>query len=292
MSIAYYKNITLTLAIVFLFSCSSTKLAYNYADFFVLNWFESYIDLNESQRSDFKKRVEIFFVWHRKSELPKVILFLEDIKFRYKGGLKKEDISWISDQSKTFLGRILNHIDEDLVAILLTISDSQVLQAKEAMLEKEDDWLIKQSKMTSDELHSHILKRLYEFLEDWMGNLEAHQRKQIAAWIKADPNWISIKLRNREKFQNDLIDILKYKHSLKDNIYSWIRYPSSHWTQEYKKNIKDKKKEWEEITFKIDTNSLPRQRKRFIIKLDELIEDFRDIAGIEGKISKEKKVEK
>ena len=292
MSIAYYKNITLTLAIVFLFSCSSTKLAYNYADFFVLNWFESYIDLNESQRSDFKKRVEIFFVWHRKSELPKVILFLEDIKFRYKGGLKKEDISWISDQSKTFLDRILNHIDEDLAAVLFTISDSQVLQAKEAMLEKEDDWLIKQSKMTSDELHFHVLKRLYEFLEDWMGNLEAHQKKQIAAWIKTDPNWILIKLRNREKFQNDLIDILKYKHSLKDNIYSWIRYPSSHWTQEYKKNIKDKKKEWEEITFKIDTNSLPRQRKRFIIKLDELIEDFRDIAGIEGKISKEKKVEK
>ena len=280
MSIAYYKNITLTLAIVFLFSCSSTKLAYNYADFFVLNWFESYIDLNESQRSDFKKRVEIFFVWHRKSELPKVILFLEDIKFRYKGGLKKEDISWISDQSKTFLDRILNHIEEELAAFLLTISDSQVLQAKEAMLEKEDDWLIKQSKMTSDELHFHVLKRLYEFLEDWMGNLEAHQKKQIAAWVKTDPNWILIKLRNREKFQNDLIDILKYKHSLKDNIYSWIRYPSSRWTQEYKKNIKDKKREWEEITFKIDSNSLPHQRKRFIIKLDELIEDFRDIAGI------------
>ena len=278
--------------IIILFSCSSTKLAYNYADFFVLNWFESYIDLNESQRSDFKKRVEIFFVWHRKSELPKVILFLEDIKFRYKGGLKKEDISWISDQSKIFWDRILNHIEEDLSAFLLTISDSQVLQAKEAMLEKEDDWLIKQSKMTSDELHFHVLKRLYEFLEDWMGNLEAHQRKQIAAWIKADPNWISIKLRNREKFQNDLIDILKYKHSLKDNIYSWIRYPSSRWTQEYKKNIKDKKREWEEITFKIDSNSLPRQRKRVIIKLDELIEDFRDIAGIEGNVFKEKKVEK
>ena len=287
MSIAYYKNITLTLAIVFLFSCSSTKLAYNYADFFVLNWFESYIDLNESQRSDFKKRVEIFFVWHRKSELPKVILFLEDIKFRYKGGLKKEDISWISDQSKTFLGRILNHIDEDLAAILLTISDSQVLQAKEAMLEKEDDWLIKQSKMTSDELHYHVLSRLYEFLEDWMGNLEAHQKKQISAWIKADPNWVLIKLKNREKYQNDFIDILKYKDSLKDNIYSWILYPNSHWTQEYKINIKDKKKEWEEITFRIDRNLVPRQRKRVIIKLDGLIEDFRDIAGIEDNIFKE-----
>jgi len=263
------------------------KLSYNYADFLALNWFESYVDLNKSQRSDFKKKIETFFVWHRKSELPKVVLFLEEIKFRYKGGLKKEDISWITDQSKIFWDRTLNHIKEDLAAFLLTISDTQVLQAKEAMLEKEDDWLIKQSKMTSDELHYHVLSRLYEFLEDWMGNLEAHQKKQIAAWIKADPNWVLIKLRNRDKLQNDLIDILKYKDSLKDNIYSWIRYPNSHWTQEYKNNIKDEKKKWEEITFKINSNLLPRQRKRVLIRLDELIEDFRDIAGIDGEILKE-----
>ena len=287
MSRTYYKNIILSLVATFFISCSTTKIAYNYADFFVLNWFDSYIDLNESQRSDIKNKVDNFFIWHRKSELPKVIVFLEDIKFRYKGGLKKDDISWISDQSKIFWDRILNHIEADLAAFLLTISDSQVFQAKEAMLEKEDDWLIEQSKMTSDELHSHVLSRLYEFLEDWMGNLEVHQKKQIAAWVKTDPNWILIKLRNREKFQNDLIDILKYKHLLKDNIYSWIRYPSSHWTQEYTRNIEDKKKEWETVTFKIDSNSLPRQRKRVLIRLDELIEDFRDIAGVDGEILKE-----
>ena len=287
MCITFYKNITLTLAIVFFVSCSMTKISYHYAGFFALNWFESYVDINETQRLDFKKKVEKILAWHRKSELPKVVLFLEDIKFRYKGGLKKEDINWISYQSEILWYRILNHIEADLAAFLLTISDTQILQAKEAMLEKEDDWLIKQSKMTSDELHHHALNRLYEFLEDWMGNLEVHQKKQIAAWVKTDPNWILIKLRNREKFQNDLIDILKYKHLLKDNIYSWIRYPSSHWTQEYTRNIEDKKKEWETVTFKIDSNSLPRQRKRVLIRLDELIEDFRDIAGVDGEILKE-----
>ena len=287
MSRTYYKNITLAFAIVFLISCSMIKLSYSYADFLALNWFESYVDLNKSQRSDFKKKIETFFVWHRKSELPKVVLFLEEIKFRYKGGLKKEDISWITDQSKIFWDRTLNHIKEDLAAFLLTISDTQVLQAKEAMLEKEDDWLIKQSKMTSDELHHHSLNRLYEFLEDWMGNLEVHQKKKIAAWVKTDPNWVLIKLRNREKSQNDLIDMLKYKDSLKDNIYSWIRYPNSHWTQEYKNNIKDKKNKSKEIAFKIDSNTLPRQRKRVLIKLNELIEDFRDIAGIDGQVFNE-----
>ena len=82
--------------------------------------------------------------------------------------MKKEDINWISYQSEILWYRILNHIGADLAAFLLTISDTQILQAKEAMLEKEDDWLIKQSKMTSDELHHHSLNRLYEFLEDWM----------------------------------------------------------------------------------------------------------------------------
>ena len=179
MSITFYKNITLTLAIVFFVSCSMTKISYYYADFLALNWFESYVDINETQRLDFKKKVEKILVWHRKSELPKVVLFLEDIKFRYKGGLKKEDINWISYQSEILWYRILNHIEADLAAFLLTISDTQILQAKEAMLEKEDDWLIKQSKMTSDELHHHSLNRLYEFLEDWMGNLEVHQKKRL-----------------------------------------------------------------------------------------------------------------
>jgi hypothetical protein len=287
MSTTFYKNITLTLTIAVFVSCSMIKVSYNYADYFVLNWFESYVDLNESQRLDIENKVEKFFIWHRKSELPKIVLFLENIKFRYKGGLKKEDISWISDQSKIFWDRILHHIEEDLAAFLLSISDTQVLQAKEAILGKKDDWLIKQSKMTSDVLHYHVLSRLYEFLEDWMGNLEAHQKKQISAWIKADPNWVLIKLRNREKFQNDLINMLKSKDSLKGNIYSWIRYPSSHWTQEYKINIEDKKKEWREVTFKIDSNSLPRQRKGVIIKLDELIDDFRSLAGVKDDVFKE-----
>jgi hypothetical protein len=125
------------------------------------------------------------------------------------------------------------------------------------------------------------------FLKTGWENYRYIKKKKIAAWVKADPNWVLIKLRNREKSQNDLIDMLKYKDSLKDNIYSWIRYPNSHWTQEYKNNIKDKKNKSKEIAFKIDSNTLPRQRKRVLIKLNELIEDFRDIAGIDGQVFNE-----
>ena len=135
--------------------------------------------------------------------------------------------------------------------------------------------------MSPDELRTHILDRSYEFLEDWLGGLESNQKKQLAIWVKPDLGWVAIRLRNREKFQNDLIKLLKSKELLKENIHSWISYPESHWTEEYKDVIENKMQEWETIALMIDTNTLPGQRKHAIDKLDQYIEDFKDLADTE-----------
>ena len=84
----------------------------------------------------------------------------------------------------------------------------------------------------------------------------------------------------REKFQDYLIKLLKSKKTLKKNIHSWISYPESHWTDEFINVIEVKRQEWGEITIMIDTISLPNQRKHFLAKLDEYIEDFNDLADI------------
>ena len=112
----------------------------------------------------------------------------------------------------------MNYAEDDIVSFLINIDGIQIFQAKEKLAKKEDDWLIKQSIMSPDELRTHILDRSYEFLEDWLGRLESSQKKQLAIWVKPDLNWVAIRLRNREKFQNDLINLLKSKELLKENI--------------------------------------------------------------------------
>ena len=248
----------------------------------LINWFESYLELSETQRSDLNIKVEKFFAWHRKSELPKIVLFLEELKIRYGNGIDKQDISWVSFELKVLWKRILSYAEKDTVSFLLTIDDAQVRQAKEKLSKKEDDWLIKKSKMSSEELRTHILDRSYEFLDEWLGGLESSQKKQIATWVQPDPSWVAIRLRNREKLQNDLIDLLKSKELLRENIHSWISYPESHWTEEFKSVIEDKRHEWETITLMIDSNTLPRQRKHFIDKLDQYIEDFKGLTDTGG----------
>ena len=76
-------------------SCSTTKIAYNFANIVIINWFESYFDIRDKQRLDLKKKVGHFFDWHRKSELPKIVLFLEEFKIKHSDGFLEEDIKWL-----------------------------------------------------------------------------------------------------------------------------------------------------------------------------------------------------
>ena len=275
-----YKRLFFSLILLFLISCNTTKIAYNYANVLVLNWLESYFDLRESQRLELEKKVDHFFVWHRKSELPKIVFFLEDFKVRHKDGFDKNDIHWVKSALNSFWKRILINTEKDMASFLMTIDDSQILKIKKEFHEKGDDSLTKQSKMTLEELQNDILERTYKFLDNWLGDLEPSQKNKIEIWVQPDPYWVAVKLRNREKFQNDLIDILRSKDTLEQNIHAWVSKPESYWTDEYKNILQTKIKEWEIITLRIDSIILPRQRKHVAEKFDDIIFDFKELSGI------------
>ena len=99
----------------------------------LINWFESYLELSEKQRSEINIKVENFFIWHRKSELPEIVLFLEELKVRYENGIDKQDINWVRSESKILWKRILNYAEDDIVSLLLTIDGIQIFHAKEKL---------------------------------------------------------------------------------------------------------------------------------------------------------------
>jgi hypothetical protein len=275
-----YKSLFFILALFICISCSTTKVAYNFANVWVVNWFESYFNFRESQRVELEKKLDQFFDWHRKSELPKIVLFLEDFKVRYNDGFDKEDINWVKTELNLFWQRILINAEKDIASFLLTVDDSQIFDINKKFHEKEDDTLTKQSKMSLVELNQDILERTYKALENWLGNLEPSQKEKIEIWTQPDPYWVAVKLRNRKKFQSDLIELLRSKDTLKQSIHSWISNPEPHWTDEYKAIIKTKIEEWEAITLSIDSIILPSQREHVAEKIDDIISDLKDLSGI------------
>ena len=265
----------LALIILFLIltSCSKTRIFYNYSDWLILKWFDTYFDLTDPQRSDLKKRIARLLDWHRKSELTKIAEHLKQLKSRYQKGLKGKDIDWIRTEHKQFWSRIIDHVKPDLITFLSTIEEDQVQQMERELIDK-NDWLVKQSKMTTEEAHASILKWFFELLEKWLGDLEPNQKQKISNWVKADPRWIVIKLKNRQKFQTDFAKILRSKENLKENLQIWLHEPETYWTEDFKNRLEYKKQEWKEIILKIDEITLPHQRQHVANELKNYINDF------------------
>ena len=267
------KIIALIISLFILTSCSKTRIFYNYSDWFILKWFDTHFELNDPQRSDLKTRIARLLDWHRKSELAKIAKHLKQLKSRYQKGLKGKDIDWTRTEHKEFWSRIIDRAKPDLIAFLSTIEEGQVRRMERELIEK-DDWLVKQSKMTADEAHASILKWFFELLEKWLGGLESNQKQKISSWVKADPGWTNIKLKNRKKFQSELAQILRAKENLSENLHIWLHEPETYWTKDFKNRLEYKKQEWKEIILKIDEITLPHQRQHAANELKNYIDDF------------------
>ena len=267
------KILALIISLLILTSCSKTRIFYNYSDWFILKWFDTYFDLNDPQRFDLKMRIVRLLDWHRKSELAKIAEHLKQLKSRYQKGLKGKDIDWIGTEHKLFWNRIIDRAKPDLIAFLSTIEEVQVQQMERELIEK-NDWLVKQSKMTTDEAHASTLKWFFELLEKWLGDLEPNQKLKISSWIKADPEWTAIKLKNRKKFQTELAQILRSKENFKENLHIWLHEPETYWTEGFKNRLEYKKQEWKKIILKVDEITLPRQRQHVANELKNYIDDF------------------
>ena len=61
----------------------------------------------DERLAELEKKLKRFFDWHRRSELAKIVFFLEDFKVRHKDGFDNDDINWVKSELNLFWKRIL-----------------------------------------------------------------------------------------------------------------------------------------------------------------------------------------
>ena len=254
-------------------SCSKTRLLYNNADLFLLNQFDTYFDLNDTQRLNLEKSIAKFLDWHRKSELNFLAESLQQLKFRYQRGMREEDFNWVFEQYDISRKRILYKVESDLATFFLTLEENQIRHMEKKLLER-DDWLTKQNRMTNDEAHEEALEWFCDSLENWLGDLESHQRDKITSWFQIDREWIVIQLENRKQIQDHFVGLLRSKKNLLEDLQKLLYQPEAYWTDSFKKKRIEKKMEWKEVLVKVDAITLPLQREKAANELQGYIDDL------------------
>ncbi len=268
-----YRIFAILFFLLILNSCSKTRFLYNNADLFLLNQFDTYFDLNNTQRLKLNKSITQFLKWHRKSELNLLAVRLKELKLRYQRGMREQDFDWVFEEYDIFRTRIIYKAEPGLATFFLTLEENQIRYMEKKFHER-DDWLTKQNKMTNDEAHEEVIEWFCDSLENWLGNLESDQRNKITSWLEIDRNWIVIQLENRKKIQNHFGGLLRSKKSLLEGLHILLHQPEAYWTHSFKKKKIEKKKEWKEILVKVDAITLPLQREKAANELQRYIDDF------------------
>ena len=198
---------------------------------------------------------------------------LEELKSRYQRGMREEDFDWINDQYIISQKRILHHVEPALTTFFLTLEDNQIRHMEQKFI-KRDDWLTKQGRMTDSEAYGETLKWFCDKTENWLGSLNSAQISKITSWIRIDRNWISLKLKNRNNFQKYFGSLLRSKEDLSEGLHNLLHQTQDYSDESFKRHKINKKKEWEDILLKVDSITLPYQRKKAANELQSYIDDF------------------
>ena len=77
----FFKPFVLILVLVLgLVGCSSTKMAYRYADWGIVWWVEDYVTLTADQKQQLNSDIDQLRQWHCSAELPRYQAWLDELE--------------------------------------------------------------------------------------------------------------------------------------------------------------------------------------------------------------------
>ena len=211
----FFKPFVLFLLLAFgLAGCSSTKLAYRYADWGIVWWVEDYVTLTADQKRQLNSDVEQLLQWHCSAELPRYQAWLDDLESDASSGPPDQaTITYHQEQLFSFLPSVLERATPVAVNLLSSLSDEQVQELannmEQSQLEMEDEFLADSPEATAEAR----AERTTERVERWLGDLNSEQRDIVRQWSANRGDQTEIWLQGRRNWQLALLELLENRNA-------------------------------------------------------------------------------
>lgn len=190
--------------------CSSTKLAYRYADWGIVWWVDDYIAMTGEQEAQLEQDILDLRDWHCSTELPRYSRWLTELKKDVRAGeLDKATVTHHQEQLFSFFPPVADRAKPLATRLLSSLSDDQVRQLADNMAdsqaELEEEFLADDPEQT----RQARAERTRERVERWLGALNDTQADTVEHWSDARGRQTEIWLQGRRNWQQALLDALE-----------------------------------------------------------------------------------
>lgn len=273
-------KIMLAAFLLSLSGCSTLQLAYNNAGFLLKYYISDYVELTDSQSEFVDRELTKMMNWHRKSELPVYIKFIDESKQKINRGLTDDDLKWGYSKFRERYVHTVDFLFPSLLDFFSGLSPEQITGLEKKYTADRAKSEERNAALTRED---HLHKRydsMVASLEDWVGDLTDSQLELVKQASYEMPFNRGLFIEERIRRQKEFIQILrtsKSKAELKTSLYIYLTDLKNGRSEEYLDYQKKQEESVYKFTLRLDKILTKEQKGHFIENIDEYRSSFAEL---------------
>lgn len=209
---------------LFSYGCSSIRLLYNNADWYLQHRINGYTSFNTRQEKLIRQDVSDYMRWHRKNALPEYIIFLQNLDrtVQYDSHWDSRGIALLRLHLLGLYQKTLAPAVRPAAKILNMLDASQLKELKHNLDEENQQQFNQQFDAGHAVYLSKRADKTLNFVEWLTGDLSAEQKRNIKKLSSALPVVGDIYIRHRRENQKKLLGLL-HAHAGEQQVATFLK---------------------------------------------------------------------
>ena len=274
------KAVFISLVLLLIGGCT-VKATYNRLDWVLTEYLESYVELNKTQKADLRDHMRATLAWHRRTQLPAYVLWLESVRHDVSLGMNQAQVEQHGLQLLVFWRAMMVRLAADM-AVLLPQLDTQQREAlfssfADRNAEYHEDY-VQVSRQKQRKNHTKWLEKRFD---GWLGSLTEQQEQLIATSAAQIQPIATNALKTRHRWQTQLREILqdhKDTATTRAALHKLFVQPENLRSDQYQQQLIHNSNVVTQLIADISNQLTDKQRKHFNKRVDKYIKLINELA--------------
>jgi hypothetical protein len=202
------KALLISVVLIIVSGCT-LKGTYNRLDWMLTEYLESYVELNKNQKAELKQRMRASLEWHRTTQVPAYVHWLESIKHDVQHGITQAQVEQHGLQLLVFWRAMMVRFAEDMAVLLPQLNAQQREELFENFAEQNAEYHKDYIQVSRKKQRKDYTKRMEDYFDSWLGSLTKQQEQLIAASAEQIQPIATNALKTRLRWQMQLREIFR-----------------------------------------------------------------------------------
>jgi hypothetical protein len=261
------------------------QFVYNRLDWLTHYYLSSQVSLDGRQSRELRRRLESFFAWHRRNELPRYADFLEALANDNARPVSVARLESGRREIEIFVRDAVSHGAPDAARWINGLRPEQVDELFESLAEDERKSRKESCGTDLAERREKSIERFTESVEDWTGTLTRAQREMIASRLATFEGdacaEVSTRARARAEFRA-LVDQYRERPEFAERIAAFLTHPEERWDAAYRRNVESDRARFMQLLAEINQSLSSAQRAHTVKRLRGYASELRQLANEPG----------